>query len=153
MEPVSFEDVPESARVMYDKDGEVWVKMGGAWKYAADHRDPPSPAEPGASDSEMRKWEPYRVVEIDPPTPTRPVGDFGVTITGPNGTKFSVANSTMETVIPAWPGASLRMWGGASMPTGVQEYPLRGGPIQLGPGLYRVKIVDGLAEFQEIANG
>jgi hypothetical protein len=105
----AFEDVPESARIIWDRGGAVWVKVGGAWKCAADPDADNSPGHLGNAwpAEDMNSFGPFTVIDVDPSDGPR----FGVTVKGPNGTRFTVADSTMEHSIPEWPGASVQLWG------------------------------------------
>jgi len=77
---MEFKDVPDSARVMYDKDGAVWVKLGGGWRRAAEPHDDAHPGELGGdpySSRDMEAWEPFTVIDVDPPEPGAPRGRGG----------------------------------------------------------------------------
>jgi hypothetical protein len=91
-----FNDVPDSARVIRDDDGDVWVKSFGRWECLT-----PSLQNANYTPQEMSEFEPYTVFSVDPPAPA----------------------------------------------VGIQETPVKGGSVNLGPGIYRVRIVEGHAEF------
>jgi len=99
----AFKDVPEPARIMWDRAGAVWVKVGGAWKCAADPDADPRPGALGGvwEPETMASFGPFTVIDVDPPAPT----------------------------------------------VGIQKIPAKGSPVNLGPGIYRVTIVEGHAEF------